>query len=173
MKDIDIGLEWVDHLLGKDYPFDPSIWVMKAPARKVLAFLERMHGLLGTMVITTEVDGMVETVRGWTRGYKEATEGAFVTAAELEEQRVFLVRIRHQIAADKTWQQEQYMKDHALKTGLEPTPNAEVAGRPWGKEKTGEKGGRERREEKQNMRCADAARKDAMPLSRAWKRVRH
>ena len=169
MTNIEIGLEWVDHLLGSGYPFDG---LDKAPTRQVLAFLSRMHGLMEIMVITTDAGDMVDTVRGWARGYKDLAEGTFVTVEELGKQRTFLACIRDQIAADKTSQEELHRKHHALQTGLEPTANAEVTGRPWGNETTGGKLRWERCESQQHVRCANAARVNAVPLVRVGKRVR-
>jgi hypothetical protein len=169
MTTIEIGLQWVDHLLANGYPFDG---LEKAPTRQVLGFLERMQALMSTMVITTASDAMVKTVQGWTLCYKEAVEGTFVSAEELGKQRTFLACIRDQIAADKTSQQELHRESHARVTGLEPTANPEVTGLPWGKETASEKAARERREHRQNLRIADAARDDAVPLRRDGKRAR-
>jgi hypothetical protein len=169
MTNIEIALKWVDHLLGNGYPFDG---LDNTPTRQVLAFLDRMHGLMKIMVITTDAGGMVETVWGWARGYKEAAEGTFVTAEELGKQRTFLASIRDQIAADKTAHEVLHRKHHAVQTGLEPTANAEVTGKPWGNETADEKSRRKRFESTQDVLCANAARADAVALVPVGKRVR-
>lgn len=126
-------LAWVNQHLGPSYPFEGV--GDRVHVKELDCFLERMHFLMKSIVITTVADEAVAKISVWRSELAPFlapdAEPSFVTADSLAMHKKRLEILRDQLVEDEEARDSLARETCRFATGREPTTNQEVTGVAW------------------------------------------